>query len=327
MTASTRSVLWMALGGTLQAHGHDATDRDRYWRTGRTVPAADLMADWSNLAEVTVEQVGVGASHDLTLPAVVELAARLRRVDPDAVSGVVVSLGSNALEEVAFLLWLLGPAPVPVVVTAAMRPPTAIGTDAYDNLLSSLTLAALADDVGAGTVVVSDGAVLHPAGLTKTHTAAIDAFRAGGRQLGHVAPGGVPRLDLPGTPSPLSGGPLPDKLAPVALLASYLGSDGTLVRAAAAGGARGIVATGLGAGFPPAAEREALVAAQDSGLAVCLARRTAHGRSVAATDTAPLLSAGGLTALQARVVLSVALADAAAPTADELQDLLDACHA
>ncbi|GAA4731025.1 hypothetical protein GCM10023350_12940 [Nocardioides endophyticus] len=99
------------------------------------------------------------------------------------------------------------------------------------------------------------------------------------------------------------------------------------MRAAVAAGARGIVATGLGAGFAPAAERAALVEADEAGVAVCLARRTTHGRTVGAVDTAPFLSAGALTALQARLVLSVGLADGPTPGTRSLQDLLDGCGA
>jgi L-asparaginase/Glu-tRNA(Gln) amidotransferase subunit D len=79
---------------------------------------------------------------------------------------------------------------------------------------------------------------------------------------------------------------------------------------------------GLGAGFPPAAERAELTRAHESGIAVCLARRTAGGRTVGAEDTAPFLSAGRLSALQARLAITVALADDRAPTLEELQTLL-----
>lgn len=326
MTARRR-VRWLALGGTLQARGHDAADRDRYWQTGRTVPTHELLTGWPpHLADVEVEQVAAGASHDLTPEAVLDLAARLRRTDPDLVSGVVVSLGSNALEEVAFLLWLLGPAPVPVVLTAAMRPPTALGTDATANLVAALTLAARPEGLGAGTVVVSDDAVLHPVGLSKTHTHRVDSFRHGAHRLGTVQPGAAPRLDAPGAPSPLRDRPAPERLAPVWLVASHLGSDGAVVRAAVAAGARGIVVSGLGAGFVPAPERTALEEARTAGLAVCLARRTAHGSTAGADLTDPHLSAGLLTAVQARLALSVALAADPSPDPAALQRLVDACR-
>lgn len=324
MTDRSRPVLWLALGGTLQARGHDAADRDRYWRTGRTVPAAELLDGWpERLGPVEVEQLAVGASHDLEPGLVLGLAARLRGLDPATTSGAVVSLGSNAMEEVAFLLWLLGPAPVPVVLTAAMRPPTALGTDARANLVAALTVAAGAGT--AGTVVVSDGAVLHPVGLTKTHTSAVDAFRAGGHALAGVEPAIEVRWEDLGTRGPLAGRPVPADVAPVALVTSHLGADGTLVRAAVAAGARGIVATGLGAGFAPASERAALLEAYEAGVAVCVARRTTHGRTVGTADTEPFLSACALTALQARLVLAVALADEPAPDLARLQELLDGC--
>ncbi|MDP9821834.1 asparaginase domain-containing protein [Nocardioides massiliensis] len=322
-----RSVHWFALGGTIQAQGHDALDRHRYFRTGQTVDATALLAQWPAAGPaVVVEQIAAGASHNLSPALVLDLARRLRDLDPRTVSGAVVSLGSNALEEVAFLLWLFGPAPVPVVVTAAMRPPTALGTDAHANLFASLTLAGSAEGLRAGTVVVSDDAVLHPVGLTKSHTADVDAFSASGVRLGTVEPGRRPKIHRSGSASPLVGSELPADLAPVFQLASHLGSDGTLVQAAVQAGARGIVAVGLGAGFPPAAELDALRAAHEAGVAICLARRTARGRTTGAAETAPLLSAGELTALQARLVLSVALSGESASTA-VLQTLLDDCHA
>lgn len=325
---SRGAVQWFALGGTIQAQGHDALDRHRYFLTGRSVTPDSLLAQWpASGPEVRIEQIAAGASHDLAPETVLELAGRLRALDPHEVSGAVISLGSNALEEVAFLLWLLGPAPVPVILTAAMRPPTAVGTDAHTNLYASLTLAADPEGLDAGAVVVSDDAILHPVGLTKSHTAAIDAFSASGTRLGTIEPGRSPEIHRGGAASPLAGQRIPDRLAPVFQLTSHLGADATLARAAVEAGARGLVATGLGAGFPTAGERAALRDAHDRGVAVCLARRTARGRTTAAADTDPLLSAAELTALQARLALSVALSDGATAKHADLQTLLDGCRA
>lgn len=314
-------VHWLSLGGTLQARGHDPLDTDRYWRTGRSLPPEEVLAPVHALVgPVRFEAVDTRPSHDLTPDDLLALVARLRALDPADVAGAVVSLGSNGLEEVAFLLWLLG-ARVPIAVTASMRPPTAIGSDALPNLVDALAVARSAAAGEHGIVVVSDGAILHPAEAMKSHSSRVDSFRASATPIGEIR-AGVPRWSRPALPGPLRDAALPVTLARVELVTSYVGADGAAVRAAAERGARAIVSAGTGGGFPTGAERRALEEVAAAGVVVCQAQRTPYGE--VATPDAPLLCARGLTPQKARMLLSVALAGEQAPDARALQRLLDA---
>lgn len=297
-------VHWLSLGGTLQSRGHDPLDTDRYWQTGQSLTPDEVLAPVRSLVgPVTVEAVDARPSHDLSPDALLALVARLRGLDPASTAGAVVSLGSNGLEEVAFLIWLLG-ARVPVALTASMRPPTAIGSDALPNLVDALTVTRSPGLRDHHVVVVSDGAILHPAEAMKSHSSRVDSFRASATPLGEVH-AGVPRWRRHPLPGPLRDQPLPATLAPVEIVTSYVGSDGAAIRSATDRGVRGIVSAGTGAGFPTTAERHALDDAAAAGVVVCQAQRTPYGQ-VAGTAL-PVLCARGLTPQKARLLLAVVL--------------------
>lgn len=317
-------VHWLTLGGTIQAVGHDPFDLDRYHLTGRSLDPAELVEPVSELlGDLRTEAWGNLPSHHLGTDDLLALAGRVRAVGGMAdTRGVVVSCGSNGLEEIAYLLWLLYPGPVPVVVTAAMRPPTAVGTDALLNLAGSVAVARSARTRSSPVLVVSDGAVLHPAEAYKNHTSRVDSFASSAPALGTVAPNGG--LDLRGSvaPSPVAGEQIPPALPRVEIVTSYLGADGSAVRAAVESGSRGIVAAGMGAGFTTAAEDRALAEAAEAGVAVCHSRRTPAGQVMPkGSDT---LVSNRLTAQKARLALAVGLALGTDTTG--LQLLLDAPH-
>lgn len=319
---ATGAVHWLALGGTIQAVGHDALDLDRYHLTGLALSPEELLAPVGELlGDVRVETWGNRPSHHLTPGDLLALAARVREVAsaPDT-SGVVVTCGSNGLEELAYLLWLLYPGPVPVVVTAAMRPPTAVGTDALLNLTASVVAARSAATRTASVLVVSDGAVLHPAEAYKRHTSRVDSFASSAPALGAVAPDGGLELWGSAAPSPLAAGGLPGELARVEIVTSYLGADGSAVRAAVRAGARGVVASGTGAGFVTEGEEHALAEASAAGVTVCHSRRTPAGRVLPKAPGA--LVSNRLTPQKARLALATGLA--LDLDADGLQELLDA---
>ncbi len=118
-------------------------------------------------------------SANLTVADAARLALRIRRAAAEGVAGVVVSQGTDTLEEMAFLLSLfLGTPPVPVVVTGAMRPASAAGADGPANLLGAVHLAADETARGFGVLVAMADRVFAAADVTKAHTHFVDAFAA-----------------------------------------------------------------------------------------------------------------------------------------------------
>lgn len=316
------AVHWLALGGTIQSVGHHPLDLDRYHLTGRGLEPEQVLAPVAELlGEVRPEAWRGVPSHELGTGELLALVARVRAVGREGgVRGVVVSCGSNGLEELAYLLWLLYPGPVPVVVTAAMRPATAVGADGPGNLASAVAVARAGAERAGPVTVVSDGAVLHPAEAYKNHTSRVDSFASSAPALGSAVPGSPVELRRAAAPSPVAGAEVPAALPRVEVLTSYLGADGSSVRAAVRAGSRGIVSAGMGAGFVPGAERQALAEAAASGVAVCRSRRTPAGRVAEGDDG--LLVSDRLTPQKARLALAVGLALGADRGA--LQELLSA---
>ena len=314
-------VRWIALGGTIQSVGHDPLDAERYFLTGQTLSPEELLAPVAEYAgPVDVQAWASRPSHLLGWDEVRDLVTHLRAIadHPAPPAGIVVSCGSNGLEEIAYLLWLLYPGPVPVVVTAAMRPPSAIGSDALPNLLDSF---AVARDGSAPppVTVVSDGTVLHPAEAFKAHTTGVDTFSRSAPPMGIIEAHRRVRITGRATPtSPLARRELPSTLPRVSLLESHLDSDGSSVRALAAL-SEGLVIAGMGAGFVTGAEQQALDEASEAGVVICRAARTPFG-PVAPVD-GDALRANGLTPQKARIGLSLGLALSLARP--ELEELLD----
>ncbi|MGW3952292.1 asparaginase [Streptomyces sp. NPDC004752] len=344
-------VAWIATGGTIEARGHDRLDRTVYGESGRRTSPRDLLVDLPELsaaAEIRLVawpsepgpagsartgsagtgsagtgSAGTGAerarppSHAWTLRDLVELARAVARTtaDPD-VTGVVVSCGTNGLEELAFFLSQVVGGDAPVVVTGAMRPASALGGDGPLNLLNAVRVAAHPRSAGRGVLVVFDDAILAARDVAKTATYRLGAFRSPG--LGPIgfadADGAVAfhrRTDEPPGGPPFDLTALPAVLPRVDIVVSYLGADGALVDAAVAAGAAGIVSAGLGAGYPTPAEQTALERAARQGIVVCQASRVGSGRVVphAGTTAHGIVTAGDLSPWKARLLLSLALAD------------------
>jgi L-asparaginase len=227
-------------------------------------------------------------------------AAHLARPE---VGGIVVTHGTDTLEETAYFLHrVLAPAK-PLVLTAAMRPATALQADGPQNLLDAVSLARHSG--ARGVMAVLAGEVFTATELRKTHTFLLDAFEAGQGGLLAVIENGVlrrfrgwpdaPALGLSWLTPPAASWPR------VEIVLNHAGADGRLVDALVAQGLQGLVLAGTGNGSLSAGLQAAALRAQAAGVRVLRASRCAHGAVLG--DTGPLPSAGALSAVQARVEL------------------------
>jgi len=238
------------------------------------------------------------------------VAAHLAR---DEVGGVVVTHGTDTLEETAYFLQrVLAPAK-PVVLTAAMRPATALQADGPQNLLDAVTVAR--EPGAAGVVAVLAGTVHGAFELRKVHTHRLDAFGSGDAgPLGVVEAGRLRRFrDWPrGTP--IGRDVLCDGAWPrVEVVLSHAGARGDLVDALVAQGVDGIVAAGTGNGTLHHALEAALRRAAEQGVRVRRATRVACGAVLTADGDGPALPASGAaSAVQARIELLLELLQARA---------------
>ena len=341
-----RRVVVLGTGGTIAGVAASATDNVGYAAAQRGV--AELLAAVPALARVDVEaeQVAQVDSSDMR-PAVWAVLARrcaAHLARPD-VSGVVVTHGTDTLEETAWLLHrVLGDVSgaradgdigtrKPVVLTAAMRPATSLQADGPQNLLDAVTLAA--EPGACGVLVALAGQVWSGAEVRKVHTWRLEAFAAGDAgPLALVREGRIVRLRAwptdaipgarsawPSVPGP-EGLPGADEAWPwVEIVASHAGAGPRAVDALCAAGVRGLVVACTGNGSVHEALEPSLRAAMASGLPVLRATRCAAGSIIeAATDVAGraegqegderpgrLPSALGLTPAQARVEMSLRL--------------------
>jgi len=162
--------------------------------------------------------------------------------------GVVVTHGTDTLEETAFLCDLMYARAEPIVFTGAIRPASAPGADGSANLLDAVAVAASEAAAGLGVVCVFAGEVHAARGVRKTASAAPDAFGSPlGGPIGRVADG---RVTIHARPDRRAALVVPRLDARVPIVPTALGDDGALLRIAAAD-ADGVVFVALGAGHVP----------------------------------------------------------------------------
>lgn len=302
-------IVVLGTGGTIAGTAGDPADNVGY--SAAQLGAAQLVAAIPALAgcEVVVEQVAQVDSKDMG-PGVwraLALAVERHLARPE-VLGIVVTHGTDTLEETAFFLQrLLAPAK-PVVLAAAMRPATSVHADGPQNLLDAFTVAR---EPGArGVVAVLAGRVHGAPDVRKVHPYRLDAFDSGDAgALAHVEEGRVrPHRDWPAGTA-LGTGILPVSEADwptVEIVTSHAGASGRLVDALRATGVDGLVVAATGNGTVHHALEAALNEARAAGIDILRATRTLAGCIVDATP--PLLpSAAALTPVQARVELLLQL--------------------
>ena len=321
-------------GGTIDSLGADRLDLAAYLDTGRRLEPGALVAgiaeELATVARVIEVPFRRLRAHAMTDVDMAELAAAVRyQFDRDEADGVVVTHGTNTLEETAWLLHLVTAGDAPTVITGAMRPASALSGDGPLNLVNAVRLAASAEARGLGTLVLLDDTIHGARDVTKSDTMRVSAFRDGASgPLGWADGDGRITLNhVPGRGATVRG-----RFAAVDLRAlprvdvtvTYQGADGALIDAAVAAGARGIVSAGTGAGYPTPLEVEALERATAAGIAVIQATRVAAGRvpAVGSLTARGWIAAGDLPPWKARILLRLALGAGITARAD-LQVLFD----
>ena len=312
-------VVVLTTGGTIATRG---TGIERIARDS----GQDLLARVQLPADVTVEvrdvlRVGGYAFTPAHMHTV--LTAVLDAYATPGVDGVVVTHGTDTIEETSFLVGLFLADARPVVFTGAQRGADDPTSDGPANLRDALTVAASADSRGLGALIVFDGAVLAAGGTRKTQTITSAAFTApDGGPLGHVVDDRLHLLARPERPEPLDPRRLDLDDLRVDIVAVYPGCDPVLLEAAAAAGARGIVLEATGAGNANVAIRDAVRRLVDDGIVVLVSTRVHAGPVVPIYGNgggrdlveAGALPTGLLRPSQARILLLALLGTGAEPS-------------
>ncbi|HEX5896768.1 MAG TPA: asparaginase [Thermoleophilaceae bacterium] len=310
------SVLVLTTGGTIASLPDPETGAKRPAVSGKELVAG--VPGLADVADVEVEEVAALSSWNLTPDHMLAVARRAgEALARPQVEGVVVTHGTDTVEETAFLTDLTLRAEGPAVFVGAMRSPEELSADGPRNLLNAVRLASAPDARGAGAVVAMSDEVHAARWVRKLDSGLVSAFRSPRRgPLGRVTPGSVEISLLPSRGFTVE--PPAELSRHVALVTAYPGMDGAVIEAVLeATGAAGLVVEGSGSGNVPGTAVGGLRSALERGLPVVVATRVPGGSTPSGYGSpgggAELrglgaVGAGPLSAGKARLLLMVLLA-------------------
>lgn len=318
--ATLPQVTVLGTGGTIAGVSQTPVSFQNY--RGGTLPIQDMVKQLPRLdrvARVMAVQFANKGSSSYRIADLYDLSLAVDHALESADS-VVVTTGTDTMEEIAYFLDLTVRSPKPVVVTGSMRPWTALASDGPANLYNAIRLAASGRTRTFGTVIMLNDTI-HPAReVTKTNATRLDTFQT--PQLGMVgyldergarlyrAPARALRKDNWSTPFDLRTIDR-SKLPAVEIVFSYQEAGGQAIDAFATSGVRGIVTAGTGGGGISNSQREARDRAIKKGVYFVTTTRTGSGSNYPSereTGSDHLLSGDNLNPQHARIFLLLALA-------------------
>jgi L-asparaginase len=313
ITKKLPNVKLLATGGTI-AMKADAI-------SGAYIPAvdgSDLLAgvpDIHQYASVVVSNVfnipsaHLGPDEWLVLHSAVNAA-----ITDSSVDGVIISHGTDTLEETAYFLSLTTDTSKPIILFGAQRSASDADSDGPRNLLHAVRVAASTQAKGKGVMVVMNGQINAARDVRKTHTTDVESFQSGDVGfLGRVDHDAVSFYRQPTSKKSIA---LNATLQRVDIIAMYAGADGALLTAAVNAGAKGIVIATVGAGNINPALFDAVKGAIAAGVSVVVSTRVPNGRVQAIygfegggqdLKEAGAIFANDLSPQKARVLLMLAL--------------------
>ncbi len=310
-------VVILATGGTIAGAGVTNTTTVGY--TSAVTAVDKLIANVPELAKVANvrgEQISQIGSESMTMEIWLKLAKRVNQLLARGdVDGVVITHGTDTLEETAYFLNLVVKSDKPVVLVGSMRPGTAMSADGPLNLYRAVILAGNKAAVGKGVLVMLNDTINAGRDVTKTITDRVETFRA--PDLGalglftgdqpvfyrqplrkHTAASEFDVMSLTSLPR-------------VDIVYHYAGNEGTMIEAAVKAGARGIVHAGTGNGSIGKAEYPAIEKALDQGVVVVRSSRVGGGiiarNGEADDDQYGFVASDSLNPQKARILLMLAL--------------------
>lgn len=308
-------IVILATGGTIAgvAHSHAQSD----YKAG-VLDIKDLIEpEMSALAPLRWEQIANIDSADMTDALWLSLAKSVNALlAQDDVDGIVITHGSDTMEESAFFLHLVVASPKPVVLTGAMRPRTAMSADGARNLYNAIALTSDTRARNRGVMIVMNDRIQSARFGVKIHTHNVDAFGApNGGDMGYIIDGKAHFYDTytPARHTRFCVDTL-TQLPKVDILYSYANDgSGVAARALYEAGTRGIVVAGSGAGSIHRAHKEVLEDLMREGLIVVRSTRVASGCVRVSERDLPFIGAGDLNPQKARVLLLLALTQTSDP--------------
>jgi L-asparaginase len=320
-------------GGTIDSVGKDRLDLAWYIEAGKRLSDGEMLAqlpELKSIAEVQEIPFRRLPSHALVDKDWLDLVRTIHSIfDQDRTDGIVITHGTNTIEETAYFLNLTLKTDRPVVLVGSMRPPSAISADGYLNVVNAVKVAADPNSRGRGCLLVMNDTIFNGRDVTKNATYRVEAFQS--RDLGPLgyadADGKIAYYHTPvrkHTVDTEFDVRNLQSLPRVDVVVSYVGADGRMIEAAAAAGAKGIVSAGTGAGRPTPAEEKAFDRMfKEHGMIMCLCSRVASGRVARSPGLTKrgFVAGDNLPPWKARLLLSLALTKTT--NADDIQRMFD----
>jgi L-asparaginase len=310
------NIVVLATGGTIA--GAAASDVQAGYTSGQ-VGVDQLLAavpQAKKIAHLKGEQIANIGSQDMNDEVWLKLATRVNELlaQPD-VSGIVITHGTDTIEETAYFLNLVTKSRKPVVLTAAMRPATALSADGPLNFYNAVAVAGHKEAGGRGVLVVVNDWIHAAQSLTKTSTTAVQTFLSPIWGLIGTVAYGTPEFYR----EPIGKNTNESEfsvnsttaLPRVDIIMAHENMDGALINAAAAAGAKGIVIAGVGNGNMTKQALDAIASQTKNGVVIVRSSRVATGnvgRNVEVDDDKTgTIASLGLNPQKSRVLLRLAL--------------------
>lgn len=311
-----QNVVILGTGGTIAGRAARVDDNIGY--TAAQLGVAQLLEAipaMSQAGPLIVEQVVQIDSKEMSFPILARLAARVSHfLAQSNVQGIVITHGTDTLEETAYFLQTVCQPTKPVVLTCAMRPATALLPDGPQNMLDAIVVARQAG--ASGVVAVCAGTIHSALDVQKVHTYQLNAFSSGDAgAIGYVEEGSIRLLrNWPSAQEEWEQAAInkianlvnPGDWPRVEIVMSYAGASGAVVEALLAQGVQGLVVAATGNGTLHHALEAALLKAQAGGIKVVRSTRCPNGRVLPKPGDL-LADSNGLSPVKARVALILRL--------------------
>lgn len=329
--SSKPRVTILATGGTIAGQKQADSASAIGYQAGK-LGAKDLISavpDLENLALLDAEQIASVGSQDMNDKIWFSLARKIKTLaDSKEADGIVITHGTDTLEETAFFLSCVLDRSLPVVLTGSMRPASAISADGPANLFEAVKVASDPRSRDKGVLVVLNDTIHSPLWVTKTDTTSVATFQSTySGPFGYVDAADLQYTQPSGSQKPFTL-PLPEgeSLPRVEIIYAHSNMDDQLIKSAVAGGASGIVLAGVGDGNTSETALKALEAARHDGVVIVRASRVQNGavkRNVEVNDDKTgFVVSPGLNPAKARILTQLLIANKiTAP--DKVQEAFD----
>lgn len=315
LAATKPTVVVLATGGTIAGAGESAVSAKYVAAKSPIDKLLSAVPQIHDIAKVSGEQVVQIASQAMTTEIWLKLARQadthLRKPN---VSGIVITHGTDTLEETAYFLSLVINSPKPVILVGAMRPPTSLSADGNINLYNAIALAINPQARHRGVMVIMNNTIHNARDVTKSHTTAVDTFVSRGK-------GPVGRIEYENTYFYRKADHKPvenpfdirdiQQLPQVDIAYGYANASAAPIQAFISQGSKGIVYAGVGNGNLFPAVEKALIAARKKSIVIVRSSRVGSGhvlRNAEVNDDKwDFVVADDLSPQKARILLMLAL--------------------